>query len=494
VSSDTLPADLRRKAAVDKWLATEIRNEETNERLSTINEEYNILPRVTYARFMDSVRHYVKMVIGEVPSVETLNGGFSGGASTSRARVHGHPARKYLGKADVTARALPWAELLLEESPLWREFRDGEQFSVVEGNVLFTVPKTSEIDRVACKEPDLNMYLQRGVGNFIRRRLRLFGIDLNNQSRNAAAAKEGSRTGDLATIDLSSASDSISRELVFQSVSPFWFTLLDDLRCDRTIVDGEVHVNEMFSSMGNGFTFELESLLFWAIAKATAHFAGDKTDVILVYGDDIVVPSDWAPRLIYALSVLGFRTNESKTFFTGPFRESCGGHYYAGLDVTPFYIRKPVARLVDCIHVCNQIRKWSTSGIGILWDDLEELWEILSQYIPKCFWGGVDVNDKSRLVSYWRPNKARKLLPDDGESSSTALGGYLLWLNTVEHRLSEFTIETSQEEKVVRFYRTKRCFDDARWRGGIFLSELRPSMTGATPDLPGEIPGWSVQA
>jgi hypothetical protein len=38
------------------------------------------------------------------------------------------------------------------------------------------------------------------------------------------------------------------------------------------------------------------------------------------------------------LSSLGFKVNQSKTFGSGNFRESCGGEYFKGHDVTPTYL------------------------------------------------------------------------------------------------------------------------------------------------------------
>ena len=145
----------------------------------------------------------------------------------------------------------------------------------VNGNVMFTVPKNSEIDRCACKEPDLNMFLQKGFGNQIRYLLKKkAGVDLNNQLINRELARVGSVDGSLMTVDLSSASDSVTSALVGRLLPPDWFWYLDLVRSPVTMIDGEVHLNEMFSSMGNGFTFELESLLFYAITRATAYFGG----------------------------------------------------------------------------------------------------------------------------------------------------------------------------------------------------------------------------
>lgn len=331
VSKDTDSPLVRRTRAINKWLATERNNEATNVRLLTTHDGFQILPHVKYETFMEKAREIVTSVIGESFPVDSLLGGFSGGASTSRGRTSSHPAGKYLGQADVTEAALPYWELLLEESPTWKTYFDSSELElrVVPGNILFTVPKSTDIDRCACKEPDINMYMQRGLGRVIRNRLRRVGIDLNDQSRNRELAREGSISGELATLDLSSASDSISTELVFQLLPIVWFSALNSLRSPVTVIDKDVHVNEMFSSMGNGFTFELESLLFYAIARTVAYFRG-VSGVISVYGDDIIAPTSIAQDIAWVLNYLGFEVNTKKSFWSGPFRESCGGHFING--------------------------------------------------------------------------------------------------------------------------------------------------------------------
>lgn len=473
VSRDTSPSSVRRARAISKWLATERNNEATNDRLMTVDEDYNILPRVTYKSFMETIRHIIRDIIGDVVPDEALLGAYSGGASTSRKRTESHPALKYVGKADVTAQAHDWISDVMSESPIWSEFCDLGSARIMEGNVLFTVPKTTEIDRCACKEPDLNVYLQKGAGAVIRNGLRRIGIDLNDQSRNRALAKRGSDLGDLATIDLSSASDSISHEFVYQSIPTLWYTYLNSIRSPRTIIDGEVHVNEMFSSMGNGFTFELESLLFYAVARAVCYHRGIP-GIVSVYGDDIIIPVAGAADLTFVLSFLGFETNEKKSFSEGPFRESCGGHYYNGRDITPFYIKKPVTHLVDVIHVANALREWASfEGCTILDLEVEDLWLKLAGMVPKCFWGGVDTGSKERLVTYERPYNPKALQPM-GKRISNGDGGYLLWLDSNGTRTHDVSIATSSRIVNNTRYRGKAV----RWsRRGPDATFLRESVT-----------------
>lgn len=436
VSSETDPADVRRKRALDKWLVQEKINFFTNLKLRKgFADDYHIIPRVQSKTFFDFCRKTVAYIIGCQPPLTALTGGFSGGATTSRKRADGHPALKYIGKADITAAAKPYWDIVFAQFPTWSELSSTYSLRLVEGNEFFTVPKKTDIDRACCKEPDINMYLQKGVGNHIRRALKRFRIDLDDQTRNQRLAQIGSRDGSLATLDLSSASDSVTLGLVEMLFPPEWTIVLKDLRSpitrykkratDRSY---ETHVNEMLSSMGNGFTFEVESLIFYVLARAVAYFRGERFSSLTVYGDDIICPSTMYDDLVWVLTEVGFTVNSEKSFSKGPFRESCGGHYYHGEDVTPFYLRKPVTHLTDLILLLNGIRRWSDDGTRVLDPVLEHFWFRHSVFVPKSLWGGRDYGSSEQLVSPGLPRKRLVAVTQDREIDET--GKYLLWLNT----------------------------------------------------------------
>jgi hypothetical protein len=432
VSHETDPPGDRRQRAINKWLATERENEATNDRLLLTPEEYNILPRVTYGSFVGWCQDTIRDIIGDTVPLEALIGSFSGGASTSRKRTSSQPASKYLGKAHVTQRCLEIFNQLADEMPGW--LREGDhplEIEVVPGNVMFTVPKKTDIDRCACKEPDLNMFIQKGIGSHFRDCLRRVGINLNDQSINRSLAREGSLTGRLATLDLSSASDSVSEGLVALFLPETWHTHLDAVRCQVTVIDGEEHRNSMFSSMGNGFTFELESLLFYVLARATAYFTGTK-GVVSVYGDDIICPTDMVHDLMWILGYFGFSVNTDKSFTEGPFRESCGGHYHDGYDITPFYIRKPIDSMPDLIDVANKLRHWGECPVTSVIDPLvEEIWLWLKSMVPNVLWGGEDFTFKYQLVSHDHPVLR---LVEVMKRRDAGEGSYPHWLNATWDR------------------------------------------------------------
>lgn len=404
IDENTDPPSVRQQRAVVKWLTVEQRNKRTNERLFT--EEAYIRGVGPTTKILNHAAKLIKKILGDVPADLMLKASFSGGASTSIKRGVGTLARKFSGKLDVTPKA--WS--LLEESirsTLWATLTPEVLTPrFVKGNVLFTVPKTTLIDRVACKEPDLNVYGQKAVGDYIRNRLRKrASIDLNDQSINRELAREGSIYRNLATIDLSSASDSLTDGLVKWLLPASWYDLLDSLRSPKTFIGDSSHNNEMFSSMGNGFTFELESLIFWALARSVQVRSAVRGR-ISVYGDDIIVPTAMAGMLIQLLHWCGFKTNASKTFVKGPFRESCGGHYHGGLDVTPFYLRRPLKDVSDLILFLNQYRRWliitEMDTVENGWNQMNKFtkfWYDLAAFVPKVLWGGTDLASRTQLCS-----------------------------------------------------------------------------------------------
>jgi hypothetical protein len=234
---------------------------------------------------------------------------------------------------------------------------------------ITTVPKSSKTDRVIAIEPTGNLFLQKGVGGFFRKRLKSVGVDLDDQTINQSYAAKA-YTDDLATLDLKSASDSISKELVKQLLPYDWWSFLEDLRSRSALMpDGSVSYLEKFSSMGNGFTFELESLIFWALGRALldSELPGG---VLAVYGDDIIISRSCAPELIKLLAFVGFEVNEEKSFVDGEFFESCGKHYFRGYDVTPCYQKEVVDTLPEAIRFYNRVYRWC-ERIGIPTDMLD---------------------------------------------------------------------------------------------------------------------------
>lgn len=272
----------------------------------------------------------------------------------------------------ITSGAYPYGKAWLELDYVWFESITGHPvmgpytvlpslFSFTEQNRVVIVPKNAKTGRTIAAEPTWNSFFQQGIGRYIRRRLKAFGVHLNNQELNQNLASSALKL-ELATIDLSMASDTIARELVFMLLPLEWALLLDDLRSKEynDPETGESRRYEKFSSMGNAFTFELESMIFAAVLVACyeEHTGLHRTTMpysCSVYGDDLICPAVIAPRLIEVLGFLGFSTNIEKTHLDGQFRESCGKHYFGGHDVTPAYQKRNLLFEPELVRAGNRL-------------------------------------------------------------------------------------------------------------------------------------------
>lgn len=247
-----------------------------------------------------------------------------------------------------------WYKYCIRRQPEWSSaelIRQENYGSVrtVRGSKLSFVPKNEEISRCICVEPTLNIFFQLGLGAILERRLKSrFNIDISNQQfKNRDLARLGSITDGLSTIDLSSASDSISMKMLEWCLPSDFFGLLKKLRSPSVEVKGLGTVDlHMISTMGNGYTFPLETMIFACAVVACLHFRGipenrNRSDSLWgVFGDDIICPSSVTEDVIHLLALLGFRVNDDKTFVQGPFRESCGSDFYRGSDIRGVYLKK----------------------------------------------------------------------------------------------------------------------------------------------------------
>jgi hypothetical protein len=335
------------KAAVEAAVAAELQCRRVNEYFGTT------CPYGGVAMAISLARRKIKWVLGKVPTLESLRFHFGPGASTTIKRADACFENKLDAPFVCSEEMLPVVDQVLREFPLWVRQQSGRAlFSdlphwgreidscsiVVEPAKLIFVEKNAKTDRPICVEPLLNGFVQLGIGSFLKERLRVRAKqDLSDQSRNQRLAEEASVTGHLATIDLSSASDTLAFSVVFDLLPEEWVDLLASCRTGHMSYDGREYELEKFSSMGNGYTFELESLIFWALSSACTALSGGDQDTVSVYGDDIIVPVKAVDLLMATLTWCGFNLNREKSFWTGKFRESCGADWLDGDAVRPVF-------------------------------------------------------------------------------------------------------------------------------------------------------------
>jgi hypothetical protein len=213
----------------------------------------------------------------------------------------------------------------------------------VDANKGDSVAKTAKTDRGIAVEPWLNLFVQTGINAVLREKLAKHGLDLSTQRWNQEIALAASGEDDpngYCTIDLSNASDSLATEVVRELLPPEWFEILNRTRSRFTRFQGEegYAATERFCSMGNGFCFPLQTLIYASIIYASSRECevSDPLDFI-VYGDDLIVRKAIFERVLLNLKRLGFSPNGKKTYSDGPFRESCGVDGYSGADIRPIF-------------------------------------------------------------------------------------------------------------------------------------------------------------
>lgn len=358
------PSLTPRESAVDKFIAAE-------ERCRTFNK---VLPSLDRSSITLHARYFIESVIGSDPDFIGIlsKSDISSGACIG---VHGNKtnvARKLLSSHwTVSQGAMPYGLLMCYMNDHMRNvlgsFTDSDielrsayrrKLTITNSNRVSFVPKTAKVDRPIAVEPFLNTMLQGAVDKFMKKRLRRrASIDLTDQTRNQELARLGSLPvlNPYVTIDLEAASDSLSIELVRLLLPPMWFALLADLRSEYYTLDGKEFLYEKFCSMGNGFCFPLETLIFSSLIYGTIRSKQSywpdmtsresrtiDTEILdfSAYGDDLIVRQEHSHDVCDTLEAYGLKVNSEKSHLEGPFRESCGADWFLGQDVRPVVLTK----------------------------------------------------------------------------------------------------------------------------------------------------------
>ena len=385
-----LPRDLSnndtRLEAVRTFWSCEAQCGATNRRLVSLalnaSENYfESSAELAWWQLIVAWRKEISLCLGKLPSGLTPK--YSGGATIS----HKGDQATIPDKMSVPGSIYPESVSIYEHAVKHTQVEFlCRPFQVVSHNVFFTVPKDSVKDRGCCKEASLSLQLQLAVGEVMKQKYRQrYKVDLKQaKPLHMHLAREASAGhASLATIDLSNASDTVSYWLVALLLPWEWFTLVDSLRAERTEIDGRSVVIQKFSSMGNGFTFELETLLFRSLCTAL------QTEKAWVFGDDIIVDQGSSKKLLEALEYFGFTPNTNKTFCEGPFRESCGGDYFEGQAVRPHFLKEFPDEPQQWVALANGLlrgdpeQRWTRSAWRFCFDQVPSVWR---GFVPR--WAG----------------------------------------------------------------------------------------------------------
>lgn len=403
-------ADSRDEAAYAKLLDSEKRCRETNklftgpESLDWSNARIPLHLQKVYKR----ARRIIAQILGQFDWEEFPTCvDFSSGATTEFPRRSSKVSNKWQHGSHITRRAMPYGEAFRRWSKapsmdLNNDTRgvrqDWPAFQAWECNDVFTVPKKFDTNRTAAKGTTWNTALQKGVGTMVRRRCQRWVEPLltpDAQVYHGLLARLGSGTSCLVTGDLVGASDSVTVGHVATFYPDSWQEPLLDLREEYGIMpDGSIVRWEKIGSMGNGYTFEVETVLFYGLVKACC----SRDSVVSVYGDDLIYPQQYHELVTEVMAFAGFEFNREKTFSgRHPFRESCGSYFHSGTDVKPFYIEKLPQTLGDVINLHNDVVMWhrSASPDGP-WGDVIKQCRAL---VHSRYWGPLGVS--GTLWSEW---------------------------------------------------------------------------------------------
>lgn len=370
----------RRRTAIEKFLAAEEQCRKCNEILIPQlrrASEPDTLAVMTYAR------GFISRVLGQIPNWDIVSKDCRHGPGATLSTSNGFVGTYHKFSNwpyDVSKAALPYAIKFIQQDERWLGALEDDYrkvmeipyhyildwdtfwvnvFNVENTNSVTFVPKDVRTERTIAIEPTMNLLLQLGVDGLIRRNLKLFGVDLDyGQEKNQELARIGSIDDSFATIDLASASDTVSIELCHYLLPPYWYSYLMALRSPFGDFEDKILTYSKISSMGNGFTFALESLIFTSVIYGVSkHFLGEsRYQHFAVYGDDLIVRTEIASAVVLFLRKVGFEVNLTKSFFKGPVRESCGADWLDGHPIRPVILDKPVTNCAELWALRNRLK------------------------------------------------------------------------------------------------------------------------------------------
>ena len=242
----------RRDAAIAAWEDAETQCYHTNEFVGHLTGPWVLHPRdQALKEFLLKCSKKMTRWLGRLPDV--LNGGFGPGTCVE---YEGQDPT-VVDKIWLTPTTTPACADLFNwhySQTLWGQKRWEGRFGapgLSKGNRLVTVPKDGKTDRPISIEPLGNLWLQLGIGSYLKTRLRNIGLPAYSpgsrelfpgyvvrRSIDAQAVHRENlfrcRREGMSTIDLSSASDTIAYELVKAILPSDWFHLLDDCRSKFT--------------------------------------------------------------------------------------------------------------------------------------------------------------------------------------------------------------------------------------------------------------------
>jgi len=250
------------------------------------------------------------------------------------------------------------------------------------------VPKTMTAPRVIAIEPSHMQYMQQSVKDYVysvleAHSLTKHSIRFARQDVNQRLAYSASIDRRLATLDLEDASDRVHLHLVQRIFkNSGLLDYLEDARSLHAVLpNGTNIVLFKYASMGSALCFPVEAMVFYTLIQSAMHILdGGRPSsrsirrygkLIDIYGDDIIVPVEYADFVVKYLESYALKVNVNKSFKASAFRESCGADFFNGVPVNPVYAR-------EVPH--DDSRHWNASTV-MSWNATADLFYMRGQWI-----------------------------------------------------------------------------------------------------------------
>lgn len=390
--------DWRREKTRQSFLERERENYFWNWNLPIVEDENILIGSV-----MKHARFFIRTILGECPSLPEFPDLPIGKGVTSTLR--GAECNLYSKMQEVTTVSSSCYSMLfplLRDNPYYSSFFGNEVIFEDYCDIDF-VPKQFDGLRLVTYDPSVNKMVQRFYGEQISHCMNASiykgAYPLSKRpDLHKELVKKASKSvfTDLTTVDVKNASNSLYDTLIYRLLDKDWYNALNKARIKKGYFDdGVLHHFEMFSSNGNGFTFELETLVFYALCVGVEKAFGHNKATISVFGDDILLSTPLYNDLLYVFENIGITVNVDKTFSTDTyFRESCGEDRFYGRDVRPVFFKDFGEGLLSLYRLHNASRK--ACRILNLSDEQEnDILTFIVNRVPKSlrFFGPEEIGD-----------------------------------------------------------------------------------------------------
>jgi hypothetical protein len=390
-------SDTRKDAAIEGYLQCEQSVKSADDARGPQEiEDFHRISRLLWADLFSAVDN-------SIANFEVLP---KHGPGSTADRLSGNQKFNQTEWTERLERVFPAGDFLL---PHWKYISNLDHINWLEPGKerpvrVVLVPKTLKTPRIIAIEPTAMQYAQQGILEAFEKAVnaddnaRHF-IQWKSNIPNQELARLGSLYGDLATLDLSEASDRVSNQLVRTMFAnhPHLGEAVDATRSRKAEVptkNGKKIIRlAKFASMGSALCFPVESLVFMTVI-----FLGIEKELrrpltlddiksfrgqVRTYGDDIIVPVRYVRSVVSSLETFGFKVNASKSFWTGYFRESCGRDFYKGEDVSVVRVRREfptqqnnAQEIISTVSLRNQFYKRG------LWKTVRYLDNMVERIIP----------------------------------------------------------------------------------------------------------------